>query len=127
MDFLNINIVWLGSLALRVVIGVIFIVHGKQKMGSWKATPGEPMSGLMKILSVAEPAGGAVLILGFLTQLPFIGILSQLAVIGLALVMISAIWFKVTKWNVPFTVQSSTGWEFDLVILAGLIAIFFSV
>ena len=32
--------------------------------------------------------------------------------------MLGAIYFKIFKWKMPFTSQTSTGWEFDLVLLA---------
>lgn len=127
---LNPGLVWLGNLALRVVIGVIFIIHGKQKMARWKTSPNEqapaPMLNLMRTLSIAEPLGGLTLILSFLIKAPIFNLLGQLAIIGLSLVMLGAIWLKSTKWKTPFTTLSATGWEFDLMILAGLVALFFS-
>ena len=38
--------------------------------------------------------------------------------------MIIATYFKVFKWNTPFTKGQDAGYEFDLLIIAGLIAIF---
>lgn len=122
---------WLGALVLRVVIGAIFIIHGKAKIGMWKASPSEQMPAsmlnIMKALSVVETLGGILLILGFWGQASLLGVLSQLSAIALAVVMLGAIYFKIKKWNTPFTTQSSTGWEFDLVLLAGLVSLFLSI
>ncbi len=107
----------LGLLALRIAIGTIFLVHGKNKFGMWKTKTGEPagpMSSIMRFLAVVEPLGGLALLVGFLT--PF-------ASIGLALIMIGAMYFKMTKWHTGMVSQNGTGWELDLVILAGCIAL----
>lgn len=108
-----------GLLALRLAIGVIFLYHGTQKWGLWSAVPeGMPANALllMKILSIAEPLGGAALILGFLTQF---------AALGLAIIMLGAIYTKSQVTGVGFAAADSTGWEFDLVLLAGNLVLFF--
>ncbi len=102
-----------GVLVVRVVLGIIFLVHGKGKFGMWKMQPSEQMpSGMinmMKFLSIAETLGGVALILGLLTQL---------AALGVGIIMIGAIYFKVFKWKVPFADTAKNGWEFDLALLA---------
>ena len=97
----------LGVLLLRLALGVIFLVHGIKKL------PGT-MGGFMTFIGVAETAGGAALALGFLTQL---------AALGIAIIMLGAMYKKINEWKIPFTTQSQTGWEFDLLILAGCIAL----
>lgn len=107
-----------GLLAMRLVIGAVFIVHGQAKLGTWQMQPGTEMKPsmlkLMRLLSIAEPLGGAALIAGFLTQL---------AALGLGIVMLGAIYFKIKVWKMPFKADNASGWEFDLVLLAGCLAL----
>ena len=107
-----------GLLALRIALGVIFIVHGAAKLAMWHSAPAgsppNPMAGIMKILSIAEPLGGAAIIVGFLTQ-P--------AALGLAIIMVGAMYFKTQKWKIKFWAMDNTGWEFDFLILASSIAL----
>ena len=110
-----------GLFVLRIAIGVIFFIHGKQKLAMWKMQPSEQMPlkmlSLMKFLSIVEPLGAFAVIGGFLTQL---------AAAGLGIIMIGAIWLKISMLKIPFTAQDKTGWEFDLILLAANIAILFS-
>ncbi len=94
-------------LALRLIIGAIFIYHGYQKWGMWAADTGTTGSMLiiMRILSIAEPLGGLALILGGLTRL---------AAIGIAIIMIGAIYMKNIVFGSGFGGQG--GWEFDLAL-----------
>ena len=74
------------------------------------------MLSLMKFLSVVEPLGAVAVLSGFLTQL---------AALGLGIIMIGAIVLKKKMMKVPFTAQDKTGWEFDLMNLAGCVALYF--
>lgn len=107
-----------GLLGLRLTVGVIFFVHGKAKWAMWKTQPSAQMPaqmlGVMKVLSIIEPLAGLALIAGLWTQV---------AAAGLALIMLGALYFKIKVWKSPFTSQTSTGWEFDLVLLAANLAI----
>lgn len=109
----------LGLLALRIAVGVIFLVHGIQKWAMWKMQPSEQMPAnmlaMMKFLSVVEPLGGLAVFIGFLTQL---------AALGLGIIMIGAIVVKRKVMKVSFTAMDKTGWEFDFIILAATIALF---
>ncbi len=73
-------------LLLRAGLGAIFIVHGREKRKFWKMQPSAQLpAGLLRtlrFLSIAEPAGGLAVLVGFLTQ-P--------AALGLALVMLGAL------------------------------------
>lgn len=112
-----------GLLALRVAIGVIFIVHGWPKitgargmaaaMGGGEAKP--VMVGLFTIQGLVEAVGGVLLILGVLTQL---------VAVAFAIIMIGAIVLKNTQWKTGFMSQQTTGWEFDLVLLAANMLLF---
>lgn len=96
----------IGLLALRIAIGAIFLYHCRSKFKSGVS--------FMGFVGTAELLGGAAVLVGFLTQL---------AALGLAIIMIGAIWKKNSEWHIPFSTQSNTGWEFDLMILAGCIAL----
>ncbi len=108
-----------GLLALRVSLAATFFAHGKMKMGMWKMQPSEQMpAGMlntMKFLSVVETLGAIGLLFGALTQL---------AALGLGVIMVGAIYMKVVKWKSPFASVEKNGWEFDLVLLAGALAVF---
>lgn len=109
-----------GLLLLRLSVGSIFLFHGIQKWALWSVLPSPQMPAnmlsLMKFLSIVEPLGGLALILGFLTSL---------ASLGLGIIMLGAIWFKVKIWQIGFTAQNTTGWEFDLILLAANVALLF--
>ncbi len=97
----------LGLLALRIAIAAIFLVHGPKKLSG-------SMGSFMTFIGVAETAGGTAVLLGFLTEL---------AALGLGIIMAGAIYKKITEWHVPFTAMDKSGWEFDLLILAGCIVL----
>ncbi|MGH2653782.1 MAG: DoxX family protein [Actinomycetota bacterium] len=112
-----------GFLALRIAVGVIFIVHGWPKitgargmaagLGGGEAKPA--LVGMLTIQGVVEAAGGVLLILGVLTQL---------VALAFAIIMIGAIYLKITQWKTGFMAQQTTGWEFDLVLLAASVLLF---
>src|SRR5689334_2569481 len=85
-------------LVLRLGLGVTFLVHGRQKIAMWKMQPSAQlpagMPSIMRFLSIAETAGGLGLITGCLTQL---------AALGLAIVMLGAMRLKITQWQKKFT------------------------
>lgn len=107
----------LGLFLLRLTVGIIFLIHGKQKLAMWKMPPSEQMPAgtlnLMRFLSLAEIAGGLALIFG--------GVLAQLAAVGLAIIMLGAIYYKIKIWKKKFSEPG--GWEFDLILLAANLAI----
>lgn len=104
-----------GLLALRLAVGVIFLYHGMMK---WQMEAASP---IMTLLKFAEPLGGAAIILGALTQL---------AALGLGIIMLGAIYMKASGFGQQavdfmgtFAPGGSTGWEFDLVILAACVTL----
>ncbi len=104
----------LGLFLLRLAVGIIFLVHGTGKFGSWRPSPEKSgMKGIMRTLSIVEPLSAIALILGFYTQA---------AALILAAVMTGAIYFKISVWKKKFTEPG--GWELDFIILASNIAIF---
>jgi putative oxidoreductase len=114
-----------GLLALRVAVGVIFIVHGWPKitgargmaaaLGGGQAKPA--LVGMVTAQGVVEAGGGVLLILGVLTQL---------VAVAFMIIMIGAIVFKITKFKTGFMSQQTTGWEFDLVLLAASLLLLFT-
>ena len=106
-------------LVLRVGLGTIFIVHGTHKRRLWNVQPSEQMPvgflRTLRFLSIAEPAGGLGVLVGFLTQL---------AALGLALVMLGALRFLITKMHRKFTGENVAGWEFEFLLLIVAIALF---
>ena len=109
----------LALLILRLAVGCIFLLHGLPKRGLWSAQPSAQMpAGMLRnlrILSIAEPAGALGLIFGFLTQL---------AALGLVIVMLGAIQFLVTKVHRKFKEQNAPGWEFEFMLLISALLLF---
>ncbi len=91
-------------LILRAVIAAVFLVHGTNKLKGWSKSPA-----FFRFLGIAETAGG----IGMLT-----GVLSQYAALGFSIIMVGAIYSKIAKWHVPFSGENTSGWEFDLTLLA---------
>lgn len=96
----------LALLVMRLSLAAIFLVHGRTKWGMLGAKGKKPMDGVMKILAVAEPLGGAAMLLGFLTQW---------AGLGFAIIMLGAMSMK-SQWKKPFAGEG--GWEFDFSLFA---------
>ena len=68
-------------------------------------------------LAAAEIAGGAGLILG---------VLQQLAAIGLLLIMLGAIQKKIAVWKTGFWGKDGFGWSYDLTLASMLVVILFT-
>ncbi|MBI1974822.1 MAG: DoxX family protein [Parcubacteria group bacterium] len=105
-----------GLLVLRVVLGVIMLVHGVPKIknfqgvSQWLGSVGlKPGKFWNAVLIVTEVAGGAALVAGAYTQL---------AALLVAIDMVVAILL------VDFKKGFKGGWEFNLALLAIAIALF---
>ena len=101
---------------------MIFLVHGWPKITGGKkmaemmaGTPNPTMATVFTTQGAVEVAGGVLLA---------VGIITQIVAIPLAIIMIGAIVLKMTRFKTGFFSQATTGWEFDLVILAGLLLLF---
>ncbi|HMH81286.1 MAG TPA: DoxX family protein [Gemmatimonadales bacterium] len=107
-----------GLLALRLGVGTVFLVHGREKRAMWKLQPSAQMPAgvlsLLRVLSIAEPVGALATLAGLLTQA---------AAAGFVLVMLGAIRLKVTQMRKGFTGEG--GWEFEFLLLVGAIALLF--
>ena len=105
-------------LVLRVVVAAVYLYAGSAKWPFWSAAP-EGMSvvllNLVKFLSIVEPLGGVALLLGFLTRW---------AGTGLGIIMVGAIFFARSMLHAGlFTTPKGTGLDYNLLILAGCIAL----
>ena len=105
-----------GLVALRLGVGVTFLVHGIQKRAMWKMQPSAQMPAsllsILRLLSIAEPLGGVAVIAGFLTQL---------AAAGFVIIMLGAINLKARQMHKSFT--GDGGWELDYSLLGAAIAL----
>jgi putative oxidoreductase len=101
----------LALLFMRLLVGWVFIwsgwSHVTQPVERGKSIGLSP--GFTRFLGVAELAGGLGVALGVLTQL---------AALGLVLVMLGAIQKKIFVWHTGFWGKSSDGWHYDLLFVA---------
>jgi putative oxidoreductase len=108
-----------GLLFLRVMVGAIFIGSGwddlKDPAGRSKNL-GLP-KGFTIFLAVAEVAGGAGVILG---------ILQQLAALGLVVIMLGALQKKIFVWKTGFWGKGHPGWYYELTIMSMLLVVLFT-
>ncbi len=109
-----------GLLAVRAAVGIIFVVHGWPKitgargMAEAMGRPGTTSVAFITVQGLVEAGGGILLILGLWTQL--VNVL-------FAIIMVGAIYLKLTTWKTGFMAQQTTGWEFDFVLLAANLAL----
>ena len=101
----------LAFLLMRLIVGAVFMTsgwsHARDPVARGKSIGLPP--GFTRALGVAELAGGLGVALGVLTQL---------AAIGLILVMLGSIQKKVFVWRTGFWGQHGTdGWHDDLMLV----------
>jgi putative oxidoreductase len=107
-----------GLLILRLGLALIFMYHAFPKLKMpWK------MSKMMKMSTSGIVFLGLVELLGALAIA--LGLYAEIGALLLALVMLGALYYKIFVWKVPFTTMDKSGWEFDLLLLAGSLAIVF--
>jgi putative oxidoreductase len=99
-------------LLMRLLVGAVFVTsgwsHARDPLTRGKSIGVSP--GLTRFLGIAELAGGLGVALGVLTQL---------AALGLILVMLGAIQKKVFVWHTGFWGKDGTGgWHYDLLFVA---------
>ena len=103
-------------LFLRIMAGLVFIWSGwfdfrhPEKPTRGTAIP----KSFMRFLSASEVLGGAAIIIGFLTQL---------ACIGLLLVLAGAVPIKIFVWKTGFWGKDGFGWNYDLICASMLLVI----
>lgn len=114
----------LGLLILRLVVGLTLTAHGAQKLFGWWGGPGmagwtagmdrmriRPAKAWAWISVLAELVGGLLFAFGLLTPL------GAFAIVGSMLVAIATVHWPNGFWN------GKRGYEFNLVILASVIAV----
>jgi putative oxidoreductase len=101
----------LALLFMRLLVGWVFLwsgySHFKDPVARGKSIGMSP--GFTRFLGLAEMAGG----LGV-----GLGVLPQLAALGLVLIMLGAIQKKIFVWHTGFWGKSSDGWHYDLLFIA---------
>ncbi|MFN7088464.1 MAG: DoxX family protein [Candidatus Paceibacteria bacterium] len=108
-----------GILLLRVVVGIIFIVHSLPKLRkpeSMAQAMGWPKN-LPTTLGLVEVVAGGLLILGYFIQYASLAVMID---------MVGAIYYKIFKWRMPFFAPDKTGWELDLLLFASGLLIYLS-
>jgi putative oxidoreductase len=99
-------------LVMRLLVGAVFVTSGwkHSREPAARAKSIEMSPGFTRFLGVAEIAGG----LGV-----GLGVLSQLAALGLILIMLGAIQKKIFVWRTGFWGKHGTdGWHYDLLFVA---------
>jgi putative oxidoreductase len=99
-----------GFLLLRLTVGIVFIssgwAHLKDPEGRGKSIGMGKASTMF--LGTAEVAGS----LGVM-----FGVLTQLAALGLILIMLGAIEKKIAVWHIGFWGEKNSGWHYDLMLV----------
>ncbi len=100
----------MALLLMRLMVGAIFITSGWSHVtrAEERAKSIEMSKSFTLFLGVAELAGGLGVVFGVLTQL---------AALGLILVMLGAIYKKIAVWHTGFWGEKSSGWHYDLLLV----------
>ena len=109
----------LGLLLLRLMAASVFVTSGwSHATKSQERSKSIGMSqGFTIFLGIAEVDGG--LGVGF-------GVFTQLAAIGLILVMLGAIQKKIFVWHTGFWGEKNSGWHYDLMFIVMNLVILFT-
>ena len=108
----------LGILLLRLMVGLVFVTSGYSHLKDPEARAKSigMSKGFTILVGIGEVAGG----LGAAA-----GVLTQLAAIGLILIMLGAIYKKIFTWHTGFWGEKASGWHYDLIfILVNLVILF---
>jgi putative oxidoreductase len=109
----------LGFLLLRLMVGVVFLSSGWSHLKDPEAR-GKSIGmskGFTIFLGTAEVAGSLGVVFGVLTQL---------AALGLILIMLGAIQKKIFVWHTGFWGEKSSGWHYDLMLVVMNLVIMFT-
>jgi putative oxidoreductase len=109
----------LGLLLMRLMIGVVFVASGYSHLKDPDAR--SKSIGMGKsftiFLGIAEVAGGLGVAFGVLTQI---------AAMGLILIMLGAIQKKIFVWHTGFWGEKASGWHYDLLLVVMNLVILFT-
>jgi putative oxidoreductase len=100
----------MALLLMRLMVGAVFITSGWSHVtrAEERAKSIEMSKSFTLFLGIAELAGGLGVVFGVLTQL---------AALGLILVMLGAIYKKISVWHTGFWGEKSSGWHYDLMLV----------
>jgi putative oxidoreductase len=100
----------LALLLLRVMVGFVFVTSGwsHARHSEERSKAIEASRSFTIFLGVAEFLGGLAVV---------VGVFTQLAAIGLILVMLGAIQKKLFKWHTGFWGEKTFGWHYDLLFV----------
>lgn len=93
LDLLSTNPDWIQTI-VRLILGVVFFAHGAQKLLGWFGGPGlkETLRTMHETLGLPAPLALAAVAVEFFGGLGLIaGLLSRVAAVGIAVVMLTAI------------------------------------
>ena len=115
----------LAPLAVRVIVGIIMVAHGLQKLTGGPANFGQGLSGMgvplpvlmAYVVTFVELIGGILLIIGLLSRLAALLLTTDLAV---------AILLVKVNTGLIAPQGSGAGAELDLALIAGLLVILFA-
>jgi putative oxidoreductase len=104
------QLVDISLLLLRLMVGLVFVTSGCSHLKNPEERSksiGTP-KGFTIFLGLGEVAGG----LGVAS-----GVLTQLAALGLILIMLGAIYKKIFAWHTGFWGEKGSGWHYDLMLI----------
>jgi putative oxidoreductase len=109
----------LGLLLLRLMVGLVFVTSSYRHLKDPTARAKDigMSTGFTIFLGIAEAAGGLGIAFGVLTQL---------AALGLILIMLGAIQKKIFVWHTGFWGDKAYGWHYDLMLILMNLVIAFS-
>ena len=108
----------LAILLLRLMVGLVFVTSGYShlKDPAGRAKSIGMSKGFTILLGIGELAGG----LGVAA-----GVLTQIAALGLIIIMLGAIQKKMFVWHTGFWGEKASGWHYDLIfVLINLLILF---
>ena len=103
---------------MRIMVALVFVTSGWSHVSNpEERSKSIGMSkGFTIFLGFAELAGG----LGVAA-----GVLTQLAAMGLILIMLGAIYKKIFVWHIRFWGENASGWHYDLLfVVMNLVVVF---